>query len=245
MLTPAKLKLVQDIISSSSKEELIWLNGYLSGLVSSVGEQTETAAPAKVLVDKITIAYGSETGNSKKLATDFASKAKKSGINAKLVSLEQYRLTDLPKEKYFFTVISTQGEGEPPGSAKKFYDHIHQNDIKLSQLKFGVLALGDTSYPLFCKAGEDVDTRLSKLGGERIVPLQKCDTDYEGDSQSWFTALMQQLQRPAGAPQPEAQVVVKKSTGKKLYIGSVLSNTNLNDIGSGKQTHPRESKPIT
>jgi len=237
MLTPAKLKLVQDIISSSSKEELIWLNGYLSGLVSSVGEQTETAAPAKVLVDKITIAYGSETGNSKKLATDFASKAKKSGINAKLVSLEQYRLTDLPKEKYFFTVISTQGEGEPPGSAKKFYDHIHQNDIKLSQLKFGVLALGDTSYPLFCKAGEDVDTRLSKLGGERIVPLQKCDTDYEGDSQSWFTALMQQLQRPAGAPQPEAQVVVKKSTGKKLYIGSVLSNTNLNDIGSGKQTH--------
>lgn len=237
MLTPAKLKLVQDIISSSSKEELIWLNGYLSGLVSSVGEQTETAAPAKVLVDKITIAYGSETGNSKKLATDFASKAKKSGINAKLVSLEQYRLTDLPKEKYFFTVISTQGEGEPPGSAKKFYDYIHQNDIKLSQLKFGVLALGDTSYPLFCKAGEDVDTQLSKLGGERIVPLQKCDTDYEGDAQSWFTALMQKLQRPAGEPQPEAQVVVKKSTGKKLYIGSVLSNTNLNDIGSGKQTH--------
>ena len=237
MLTPAKLKLVQDIISSSSKEELIWLNGYLSGLVSSAGEQTETAAPAKVLVDKITIAYGSETGNSKKLATDFASKAKKSGINAKLVSLEQYRLTDLPKEKYFFTVISTQGEGEPPGSAKKFYDHIHQNDTKLSQLKFGVLALGDTSYPLFCKAGEDVDTQLSRLGGERIVPLQKCDTDYEEDAQSWFTALMQKLQRPDGAPQPEAQVVVKKSTGKKLYIGSVLSNIDLNDIGSGKQTH--------
>ena len=79
----------------------------------------------------------------------------------------------LPKEEYFLTVISTQGEGEPPAAAKKFYDHIHQNGFKLKKLKYGVLALGDTSYPLFCKAGEDVDTQLEKLGGERVVSLAK------------------------------------------------------------------------
>src|SRR4051794_24425759 len=103
MLTPAKLKLIQDIIASSSKEELIWLNGYLSGLVSSANASEEEQAEPPVSkggVGKITIAYGSETGNSKKLATDFASKAKKNGIHAKLVSLEQYRLNDLPKEEY-------------------------------------------------------------------------------------------------------------------------------------------------
>ncbi len=43
-------------------------------------------------VNKITIAYGTETGNSKKLATEFAAKAKKQGIHAKVQSLDQYRL---------------------------------------------------------------------------------------------------------------------------------------------------------
>ena len=119
------------------------------------------SAPSKTLVNKITIAYGTETGNSKKLAGEFAAKAKKAGVNVKLVSLEHYKLNDLNKEEYFFAVISTQGDGEPPAAAKKFYEGIHANGFKLNGLKYGVLALGDTSYPLFCKAGEDVDRQLN------------------------------------------------------------------------------------
>jgi sulfite reductase (NADPH) flavoprotein alpha-component len=46
---------------------------------------------------------------------------------------------------------------------KKFYDYIYENEINLSNLKFGVLALGDSSYPLFCKTGEDVDSALKFL----------------------------------------------------------------------------------
>ncbi len=88
-------------------------------------------------------------------------------------------LNDLTKEEYFLAVISTHGDGEPPAAAKKFYDHVHQNGFKLDKLKYSVLALGDTSYPLFCKAGEDVDEQLNKLGGQPIVPLQKCDVDYD------------------------------------------------------------------
>jgi sulfite reductase (NADPH) flavoprotein alpha-component len=192
MLPEPKLKLLLDLVKSSTKEELVWMNGYLYGLMTAtqldaphataLAPAQESAEPAKPAVQKITIAYGTETGNSKKLAADFAAKAKKSGINAKLVSLDQYRMTDLSKEEYFFTIISTQGEGEPPAGAKKFYDQIHQNGFKLNQMKYGVLALGDTSYPLFCKAGEDVDAQFQKLGGERIVSLQKCDTDYEADA---------------------------------------------------------------
>jgi sulfite reductase (NADPH) flavoprotein alpha-component len=150
-------------------------------------------APVLPLVNKITITYGTETGNSKKLAAEFAAKAKKSGINAKIVSLDQYRLSDLPKEKYLLTIISTQGDGEPPAAAKTFYDHIHKNGVKLDQLKYGVLALGDTSYPMFCKAGEDVDHQLNKLGGEQIIPLQRCNVDYESEADGWFTQVLKQL----------------------------------------------------
>ncbi len=111
------------------------------------------------------------------------------------MSLDQYRLTDLAKEEYFLTVISTQGEGEPPASAKKFYDHIHQNGFKLPKLKYGVLALGDTSYPMFCKAGEDVDQQLGHLGGERIVDIQRCDVDFENDAYSWMNTCDSETER--------------------------------------------------
>ncbi len=204
MLTAPKLKTLQELIAGSSKEELIWLSGYLAGVVAQSAGQAilpgitpssahEAEAPARPAVGKITIAYGTETGNSKKLATDFAAKAKKKGINAKLVGLEQYRLTDLAKEEYFFTIISTQGDGEPPASAKKFYDHIHGDGFRLDKLKYSVLALGDTAYPLFCKAGEDVDQQFQSKGAQRIVSLQKCDTDYEDEAFQWFDQVLQRL----------------------------------------------------
>jgi len=239
MLSPFKQKLIEDLIATSSKEELIWINGYLAGLISSgvLAEEGKPSAVPNPKVGKITIAYGSETGNSKKLATDFGSKAKKNGINVKVVSLEQYRLTDLPKEEYFFTVISTQGEGEPPAGAKKFYDHIHQNGFQLSKLKYGVLALGDTSYPLFCKAGEDVDAQLQRLGGERIVSLMKCDTDYEEEADSWFSTLMDKLHDNETSVSTPKAPAAKKSSGKKIHSGTVLTNINLNDHGSAKQTN--------
>lgn len=267
MLTTPKLNLMQELIAGSSREELIWLSGYLAGVVAAQGgavqvqvaglgaaasgttgtavtQEQPAAATAAPAVSKITIAYGTETGNSKKLASDFAAKAKKKGINAKLVGLEQYRLNDLSKEEYFFTVISTQGDGEPPAAAKKFYDHIHQGGLKLEQLKYGVLALGDTSYPLFCKAGEDVDEQLQKAGGQRIVSLEKCDIDYEGQAVSWFENILQQLSVSAGAAAVVApngsSAVVAKPAGKKIYTGTVLANINLNDRGSSKQTHHLE-----
>src|SRR5437588_10203078 len=138
MLTSDKLKTFRDLIAGSTKEELAWISGYVAGILSHENQQSlseQTTANVKPSVNKITIAYGTETGNSKKLAGEFAAKAKKAGINAKLVNLDQYRVNDLAKEEYFFTVISTQGDGEPPAGAKKFYDHIHNNGFKVNGLK--------------------------------------------------------------------------------------------------------------
>jgi sulfite reductase (NADPH) flavoprotein alpha-component len=238
MLVQNKLQAFLELVSASTKEELIWMNGYLSGLVNNAAAP-QAAAPVKAVTGKITIAYGTETGHSKRLASDFASRAKQHGIQAKVVSLDQYRPSDLAKEEYFLTILSTHGEGEPPAAAKKFYDHIHQNGFKLEKLKYSVLALGDTAYPLFCKAGEDVDAQLNKLGGERIVSLQKCDTDYEAEADDWFNLVLQQLSGNTGGPNVNAQpqVTAKRSSGKKTYTGRLISNINLNDRGSEKQTH--------
>ncbi|HTI09655.1 MAG TPA: flavodoxin domain-containing protein [Puia sp.] len=281
MLTAPKLKTLQELIAGSTKEELIWLSGYLAGVVAQGAGQTvlpgqvqallqEQEAPARPAVSKITIAYGTETGNSKKLATDFAAKAKKKGINAKVVGLEQYRLTDLAKEEYFFTVISTQGDGEPPAAAKKFYDHIHGEGFRLDKLKYSVLALGDTAYPLFCKAGEDVDQQLQSKGAQRIVSLQKCDTDYEDEAGNWFDQVLQKLNGGASGAgngslagsgsltagngavaggngsltgngaRTSGTAPAVRRHSKQLHTGTVLANVNLNDRGSAKATYHLE-----
>ncbi|MBS1751887.1 MAG: flavodoxin domain-containing protein [Bacteroidetes bacterium] len=240
MLAEHRLKVFQDLVTQSSREELIWMNGFLAGIVSA-----EEGAPAATMpvpatpgisVNKISILYGTETGNSKKVATEFAAQSKKSGINVKLTSLDQYRLSDLTKEDYAFFVISTQGDGEPPLTAKKFYDHIHQQNISLDKLKYSVLALGDTSYPLFCKAGEDVNAQLTKLGAKAIVPLQKCDTDFAGEAAIWFSQVMKSL-CTGGSNSVTASPVTKTPKGKKNYTGTILTNLNLNDHDSAKQTH--------
>jgi len=237
MLAEDKLKILKDLISNASSEELAWMNGYLNGIVSRQ-EPNEIKPAIKTSVNKLTIAYGTETGNSKKLATEFAAKAKKHGIHAKVQSLDQYRLNDLTKEEYFLAVISTHGDGEPPAAARKFYDHVHQNGFKLDKLKYSVLALGDTSYPLFCKAGEDVDEQLNKLGGNRIVPLQKCDLDFDTEAEEWFTQVFQALnENPQGSDTIAPPVISKKAPGKKNYSGKLLAHINLNDTGSNKETY--------
>lgn len=71
-------------------------------------------------VNKITITYGTETGNSKKLATTFAAKAKKQGIHAKVQSLEQYKVNDLAKEEYFLLLSVPMVMANRPPLQKNF-----------------------------------------------------------------------------------------------------------------------------
>ncbi|MEJ7912252.1 MAG: flavodoxin domain-containing protein [Chitinophagaceae bacterium] len=237
MLSDEKKKRADELARSCSKEELIWLSGYLAGLLAET--TTVAAAPAlKTATPKITLAYGSETGNSKRLATNFAATAKQNGLAVKLVSLDQYKLADLPKEEYFIGVISTHGDGEPPAAARKFYDHLHSSELHLQNLKYGIMALGDTSYPLFCKAGEDVDLQLSSYGAQRIAPLQMCDTDYETEATRWFSEVVTSVSKsstPIVAEPPPAAAA--KKNGRHIYTGRVITNINLNDRGSLKQTH--------
>lgn len=243
MLEAAKLKQWDELIGTASPEELIWINGYLSGIVARAArgpEATVDAAPA-VAVKKAHLVFGTETGNARKLAGRLAATAKKKGIPIKLSGLDQYRLTDLSKEDYFFVVISTQGEGEPPLTAKKFYEHIHAARPDLSKLKFSVLALGDTSYPLYCKTGEDVQQRFKALGATEIIPMQKCDVDYDADADAWFEQVTQLLTAPAQSPvsagTPVAAPAAKKAAGKKYFQGTIAANINLNDHGSKRETY--------
>jgi sulfite reductase (NADPH) flavoprotein alpha-component len=235
MLEQNKWNSLQGLIQGASREELIWINGYLTGLLGQTpGEQGGAVVAAKTR--RFTLAYGTETGNAKALATQYAAEAKKKGFQVKLVSLDQYRVADLDREEYLFVIVSTQGDGEPPAGALKFFEALRSSEKKLPNLKFGVLGLGDTSYPQFCQAGVELDDLFAKLGGNRTLELVKCDTDYAGTAGQWFASVLNSLSSaPVAASAGEASKPA--ASGKKNYRGTVVANINLNDTPSNKETH--------
>ena len=262
MLAEPKLHTLQNLLSTSSQEEIIWINGFLAGVMhqqtiyktenrleipKQVQHQTqsqiETVLPhEEIRQRKISLVYGTETGNSKGVATNLAGILKQKGHQVKLTALNQYCLADLEKEEYFLTVVSTHGDGEAPAAAKKFYDHIFQNKLNLSKLQFGVLGLGDSAYPLFCQTGEDIDRQLEKLGGKRLLPLQKCDTDFKSTAQTWFEKVITVFQNTDNQllsknVSSKPQVQIQSKTGRQYYKGKIGTNLNLNDRGSNKTTH--------
>jgi sulfite reductase (NADPH) flavoprotein alpha-component len=234
MLAATELQTLQSLVAASSREQLIWMNGYLAGAagITATAAVPEPAAPS---VKKISVVYGTETGNSKKLATTLATRAKQAGIAAKVTNAGQYRLADLEKEEHLLVLISTQGDGEPPEAARSFYEHLQQTPA-LPQLRYSVLALGDTAYPLFCQAGADIDERLAAGGATRILPLQKCDVDYTSTSELWIDEVLQALQQQTVAPAKVA-TATPVTTGRQYVQGKLLANINLNGRGSAKATH--------
>ena len=66
-----------------------------------------------------------------------------------------------------------------------FWENLSSSsDLKLSDLNYGVLALGDSSHYDFCNAGKIIDDKLKELGANRILDRQECDFDTEG-SMEW------------------------------------------------------------
>jgi sulfite reductase (NADPH) flavoprotein alpha-component len=202
-----------------------WLVQYLQG-------STTTAAKALIL-------YGTESGNSEKLADLSAKEAKKHGIQASVKNMADLTPADLAKHENLLVIISTWGDGEPPDTATTFVNALMARTEPYANLSFSVCALGDTSYEKFCQTGKDIDAKLEVLGGKRIAARQDCDVDYEEAHKNWLAAAIAAL-RPASAVAPiavaEAPAATKDYSLKNPCIAEVTENILLNGKGSAKET---------
>jgi sulfite reductase (NADPH) flavoprotein alpha-component len=235
MLSDTKLSLLHQLVQSASSEEIIWTNGYLAGLLDKNSLQLKSETQAAVTV-KPTIIYGTETGNSKKVATGLLANFKQHKIQAKAADVFQYDIARLEKESLVLFVMSTQGEGEFPQNAVAFYENLQASSTNLIHLSYAVLGLGDASYPLFCNAGVLLDEVLEQRGAKRLLPLVKSDVDYHDVVVKWQDDLknvfLNNKQEAVGT-----STVKDSATGKQNYKGTVSHKIVLNDIGSNKETY--------
>jgi len=235
MQTEDKQSLFQELIKKSTREEISWFHGYCSALLAG-DVKTSESSNGHIPDIKPTIIYGTESGNSKKVATNLQSFLKKKQVQCKVFDASQYPVNKLEKEEYLFIIFSTQGEGEPPASALKFFNHLHSIDSNLSNLNYAVLALGDSSYPLYCKAGEDIDLQLAKLNASRLIDLHTCDTDFEEPSTYWINELSAILSDSKSQKTSAKNGIAKEKIGIKTLSGLIVENVNLNDNESDKET---------
>jgi sulfite reductase (NADPH) flavoprotein alpha-component len=192
---------------------LWWLSGYAAGLARA-GAAAATIEPASVAsaLPRLTVLYGSQTGNAKRAAEALAASAEAAGFALRLLRTEDYPQRELKDERLLWLVISTQGEGEPPEDSLGFVDFLlSRRAPKLPELKFAVLGLGDSSYPKFCETGRQIDARLAELGATRLQPLGEADVDIEIVATPWRQRALEGLQALAAQLAPSAPAPAERS----------------------------------
>jgi sulfite reductase (NADPH) flavoprotein alpha-component len=250
LLSDEQLAALDRLIEPLAPDQLIWIGGYLAGLASAHRTGTPRLAPAHAERDEasITVVYGSQSGNSARVAADVKAHAEAKGLAVRVKSMDEYRPSDLRAEKKLLIVVSTQGEGEPPDTGKELHEFLHGRKAgKLEGLRYSVLALGDSSYEHFCKTGRDFDARREALGGERAHPRIDCDVDYDDAAAQWIEGALAALATaPAPAPlhapaaRPVRGNVTPLHSKKNPFLATALANIGLSGHGSAKEVRHLE-----
>jgi sulfite reductase (NADPH) flavoprotein alpha-component len=146
------------------------------------------------------VLHGGETGNCAGLARSFAAAALAQGLTAQVVEMALYKPRRLKEEQDLLVIVSTHGEGDPPQPALDFFEYVEGPKApKLPELRYSILALGDSSYEHYCEAGKRLDRRFETLGASRLAPRVDCDVDYDETAAQWSAEALALLAAQAGA----------------------------------------------
>lgn len=268
LFTQEQKALLLQFSQTLNEQQKLWLAGYFAGLSANASANASAATPeietvkAETTKDEttktlspevepasaskaLTILYGSRTGNGENLAKKAATIGRSNGFEVTLKSMDGYKTRDLANEKNLLIIVSTHGEGEPPFAAQELYDYIHSKRApKLNDTRYAVLALGDSSYFHFCKAGIDFDNQLEKLGAQRILQRATLDVDFAAAAETFINEAFDKFggASTAKVEQPKFTFLADKAN-KVQKIGKanpfnapVLAKVGLHGRGSDRQT---------
>ncbi|MDG2941191.1 assimilatory sulfite reductase (NADPH) flavoprotein subunit [Exercitatus varius] len=221
----------EQLLAKLNPIQLAWLSGYAwakaqgAGAESAVNfDQVFNAPTAEPL--KVTVLSASQTGNAKSVANRLADRLKAEGINVNRVSLTDYKAKNIADEKLVLLVSSTQGEGEAPEEGVVLLKLLNGKKApKLEGLQFAVLGLGDSSYPNFCQAGKDFDSRFAALGGSRLLEVGLADLDFRATADKWIDDITAIVKEKAAAS-PSTPVGASSSGTAKPAVESQYNKDN-------------------
>ncbi|WP_413285507.1 FMN-binding protein MioC [Vibrio sp. MA40-2] len=80
-------------------------------------------------------------------------------------------LESIPNKGTWLIVTSTHGSGDYPDNIQPFINSLLSTPPKMSEVKYAVIAIGDSSYDTFCAAGKHAFNLLEDIGA---APITDC-----------------------------------------------------------------------
>jgi sulfite reductase (NADPH) flavoprotein alpha-component len=254
--------LLSRLLEGLDAPSLWWLSGYTAGLAHGHGAPQlavlpgGSAAAAAQAGQRLTVLYGSQTGNARREAEKLAQAAEAAGLAVRLLRTDAYPTRELAGERLLYVVISTQGEGDPPDDSIGFTEFLlGKRAPKLPELKFAVLGLGDTSYADFCGIARKLDARLAELGAQRLADPGLADLEIDTVAGPWREHALAQarelLKTTPAAPAHLATVTplrpVAAWSHERPFPAEVLANQRISGRefkGTGFQQYGHGDKDV-
>lgn len=82
-------------------------------------------------------------------------------------AFQKGQLDESPSEILLICTSNT-GMGDLPMNIAPFYEHLKNDFPKIEGRRYGIVNLGDSSYPNFAQAGKTLDEAMADLGAQRV-----------------------------------------------------------------------------
>ncbi|WP_428033501.1 flavodoxin domain-containing protein [Amphritea sp.] len=144
----------------------------------------------------ILVVVGSTYGNASLIADDCVDQLNRLGHRATLLNEPTYeQVTQNPDVILICT--ATIGQGEIPANLQPLYDQLRARMPDFSAVRFGLIALGDSSYESFAEGGKQMNELMYDLGAKAVgqaLFIDSCETpDAEEAAAEWIEIWSEKL----------------------------------------------------
>lgn len=100
-------------------------------------------------------------------------------------------------DQIWLLCTSTHGAGDFPENIENFIHDLKSHQSPLTDLKFAIVAVGDSNYDTFCKAGKTLNNIMLDKGSKPILELFTIDIvaieDPEAEANQWIRSNLDRI----------------------------------------------------
>ena len=149
---------------------------------------------------QLTLLVGTVHGNARQIAQTLALAAPDYGASAQVLDMQDLTIDVFDTPGLFVLCCSTTGSGDVPDNAQALHNSLDAQARYLGHVRFGLVALGDSSYgDTFYGGAKAFQNRLQDLGahlvGEACVLDALDAAEPDTVALAWFETWVQQAHR--------------------------------------------------
>ncbi len=153
--------------------------------VDAIRQESRPPTPVAMAHDPVQVIYASETGVAEHLARDTFRALHDAGVASTLLPFDELDLDSLQAVGHALFLVSTCYDGDPPDMAEEFCRKHMGQPGRLPELRYGLLALGDSYYDEFCGFGRQLHRWLQASGARALFEPVEMDDEDEVAARCW------------------------------------------------------------